>query len=87
MKRNGETVGLKIEEEKVAPVITLVAADDWQGLYIDGELGIEGHQLTAAEVLAALGIELLVKWVDEEWLERRGELPKKMKDVKFAEEE
>ena len=67
--------------------ITLVSGCDWKGIYINGHLEYEGHQITDFQ-----WIEILTKcnntevdvgslMVDEEWLSDRGTLPKQLKDV------
>jgi hypothetical protein len=59
-----------------------VYGDNWQGLYIDGKLVDEHHRLEVSDVLKHLGIECEDIRADDEWLEDRGTLPKKLKDVK-----
>lgn len=61
--------------------ITFVYADDWMGLYIDGELVRENHSLEPDDVLLELGIKYDDFWAE---VEDGGRLPKKLKDVKRA---
>jgi hypothetical protein len=61
--------------------ITLVRADDWRGLYIDGKLVEEGHRVDTIDVLTRLGIDAEQFWANDEWLCDRGRLPEDLKDV------
>lgn len=63
--------------------ITLIQADDWCGLYINGKLATEGHSIDHGEFCEAVGIVLVEKWADCKWLEDRGRLPEKLSDVKL----
>lgn len=64
--------------------VIFVFCDDWQAIYINGELKIEGHEITAWDAL-----KLNLQWstlkeveVDQEWAEidgfpeRYNEIPK-----------
>lgn len=63
--------------------IVFICADDWEGMYINGELVAEGHSIEKDTVLTILGLEFNEDWtVDEDWLNERGRLPKKLSDVK-----
>lgn len=64
--------------------ITLVdpSSSDWQGLYIDGKLVMENHQLSIYEILDAIGIDYKYIEADDEWLANRGSLPEKLSQVK-----
>jgi hypothetical protein len=64
-------------------VIVGSSSGDWYGLYRDGKLLTEGHSLDVEEVLSLLGFDVSQKEAAEDWLEDRGDLPKKLKDVKF----
>jgi hypothetical protein len=62
----------------------VVRAEEWEGLYIDGRLVVEGHNLTAIDVLAALGIRASSQFCDEDWLADEGcSLPIELGEVKF----
>lgn len=61
----------------------LVTADDWQGLYKNGILITEDHTIELQTILKHLGIELEEKECDCNWIHERGNLPDKLKDVKF----
>ena len=66
--------------------ITLVSnGDDWEGLYVDGELVVEGHSITARDMANALGADMENVYVSYEWLggkvntlpQRLSKIPKK----------
>lgn len=61
-------------------MITIVRADDWVGIYVDGELKTENHSLDEDDLLDVLGIEHKVVWADE-YLNKRGRCPQDLKDV------
>ena len=63
--------------------IHLVSGDDWEGLYINGNLVTEGHQITNEELLEILGVDFNTSLADIDWLEERGSFPEKLTDVKF----
>jgi hypothetical protein len=62
--------------------ITYVRGQDWEGLYIDGELVEEGHSICVEEVVEALGFTCERIMADQEWLEDRGDLPYCLGEVK-----
>jgi len=64
------------------PKITLVDGDDWQGLYVNGELVTQGHSIRAQDVCEVLGADYAFVSADYEWLDERGALPELLKDVK-----
>ena len=77
----------------VSTTIQFVHADDWEGLYIDGKLILEGHSLSAVDVLDAIwehrtpGFGLRVTSyeahdADEDWMFTQGTLPVDFEDVK-----
>jgi len=55
--------------------------DDWEGLYIDGKLVLEGHRVRRDEMFTMLGIDYTEVEAAEGWLESRGTLPKNLSDV------
>lgn len=70
---------------------TLVTASDWTGLYIDGELAIEGHSIDAFDALdwakdrgPVTKLEMLE--ANNAWLEDLGNLPGQLRCVRFAAE-
>lgn len=62
--------------------ITFVDGDDWKGLYIDGKLFMEGHELTIYDVLDAIDVKYKYIEPDLDWLAHNGSLPEKLSDVK-----
>lgn len=74
-------------------MITFVEGDDWRGIYIDGELFIEGHSWhvsdTAAAINRAMGstkryLQAGVIYADLDWLSEQGRLPRSLDDVVSA---
>lgn len=65
-------------------MVTIVISNDWEGLYINGELIQESHQIRARDVLDALKIKHDRIICDEQWLEDRGCLPAQLNEVKAA---
>ena len=65
-----------------APKITLVRADDWEGVYFDGELVHQHHSIDVEDILQLLDIKVDRVHPDQNWLDRRGSLPKRLRDVK-----
>lgn len=62
--------------------VTIVNADDWMGLYIDGELVYEGHSIEEETLLKYVGVNCDSFWVDDNWITERGNLPSRLEDVK-----
>ena len=62
--------------------ITLVRGQDWEGLYADGTLLDEGHEITVKQLCDAMGIECEVVTPNQEWLEDLGSLPDDLFEVK-----
>jgi len=69
--------------------VTIVKAIDWQGLYYNGVLQIEGHSLSMEKVLNIVKdcppFELEIVSVDSDWLDDIGYLPRDLEKVKFDE--
>lgn len=68
-------------------IMTIIRGDDWEGVYIDGELETEGHSLETPETVR-LAIrrnvsEVMVKECDISWLHDEGNLPNDIADVKY----
>ena len=78
--------------QKVRPVsLVRIYADDWDGLYADGKLIIEGHNVHLTDFvhwLQETGPVEIVDYdcheADAEWLEGRGRLPQNLYDVGLA---
>lgn len=62
--------------------ITMVYGMDWEGVYVDGKLAIQDHMLGAVDVLRALGVKFEECECDADWLDKRGQLPERLRDVK-----
>jgi hypothetical protein len=56
--------------------------EDWEGLYIDGKLYVEGHSISVKDLLDSLDIPYSNVECDDAWLDKKGCLPKLLKDVK-----
>lgn len=75
--------GAEVVEFTVVPNndITLVKADDWQGIYVKDKLFREGHGFRFDEGLEALGAPIESFFTDSEWLADRGSLPNNLSEV------
>jgi len=66
--------------------ITIINGDDWKGLYIDGKLVFENHQLEVDDFCQHCNIEAEFIEPDEQWFEQRliegSYLPENLVDVK-----
>lgn len=67
--------------------MVIAQADDWQGIYIDGDLKTEGHS-TEGIVLVGFAIDYGVQkvetaWVDLKWIHELGNMPQKLEDVQW----
>ena len=69
-----------------------VYGDDWEGLYANGRLVLEGHSIYFADVISYLLDDKVGPYqirsydsrpADWEWLEERGSLPKLLSKVKY----
>ena len=58
--------------------------EEWDGVYINGQLVYEAHTLDPVQLLRALGIDFTVREVDQEYMNARGGYPKNLKDCKFT---
>lgn len=61
--------------------ITFVSADDWEGLYVDEQLMLEGHHVRLEDLFSKLGIPVEFVTAEQSWLEAHGRLPKYLCDV------
>ena len=65
--------------------LTLVTNyDDWEGLYDNGKLVLEGHSIRKEEILEYLGIKVKILEADGDYLYKYGRLPVHLKDVLVA---
>ena len=67
--------------------LVLVLADDWQGIYLDGILELEGHTIMLDDVLNIVNINN-VKYgglfhVEQNWIEIEGSLPANLNNVQL----
>lgn len=62
--------------------ITIVDADDWVGIYIDGKLVTEDHSFNERQTMDALDIEYDRVYADSEWLAEVGNLPDLLSEVR-----
>lgn len=69
--------------------VVIALGDDWSGLYIDGKLVHEGHNIDetwmASLLSEHLGIDMTAEWVDLDWIYDRGRLPESIEDVEWEE--
>jgi hypothetical protein len=70
--------------------IVIVNGDTWRGLYINGVLVCQGHNVTARELgeaicerLPRLDMTYDEKYADLDWLDGEGYLPETLEEVKF----
>ena len=71
--------------------LILAQASDWQGLYLNEKLVTENHSVSLNNLVNSLdGIQICgtiisrIVYVDDDWLEEQGGLPKDLCDVKFT---
>lgn len=63
--------------------VTMVRSNDWEGLYIDNKLAMQGHGLDVSSCLKLLSERIVVeatidfeeRWIKEEVVEELGDLP------------
>lgn len=73
----------RLTEAQIAELkITVITGEDWEGLYVNGELVRQGYRVTLKDVLEIFGLSLKVVDCDEDWLGARGGLPAKLSEVK-----
>ena len=61
--------------------ITLAKCDDWEGLYIDGEMKYQNHKVRISDFCEALGIELKEVWADCEAAYEMGSFPDNLEEL------
>lgn len=64
--------------------IVIACCDDWEGIYVDGQLQYENHRIHAEDIARILDLDITYKTVSEKWMGDRGCLPKELKQVKFS---
>lgn len=67
---------------KAKPKFVIVRCDDWEGLYKDGILVYEDHEVSVDTIVAQMGLEL-EEWRADDFLDtyERNRLPEKLSDV------
>lgn len=73
----------KIAVERDEFVLVSSSSGDWEGLYKNGRLIVEDHNISTYDIFKIFGILLTEKEADEGWLESEGSLPKNLSDVQF----
>lgn len=63
--------------------VMLIQNDDWQAVYIEGELADQGHTIDWMYVIAQLGCNTYTQHADEQWLFSQGHFPDNLNEVKF----
>lgn len=68
--------------------LTIISGDDWEGVYKDGKLYVEGHSVQLIDVLDMLkdcgpitSINYKTEYPNMDWLNDMGSLPVNLKDV------
>lgn len=69
--------------------IVYIRSEDWEGIYIDGDLEAEDNNLSAEAVLDLLvshpgpvdSVE--IHWCDQEWMDESRTFPSDLRDVKL----
>lgn len=67
--------------------VVYAQGDDWNGLFINGKLAMEDHQLKQKDIQAvlkennALGVEMEFKEVSMEWMWEVGSFPSDISEV------
>lgn len=67
----------------------IVTGDDWSGMYIDGSLYAEGHEISKHDFFDAINEFKTFEWATSEslnktgnnWLENIGRFPAKITDI------
>lgn len=62
----------------MARAVHVYLNDDWEGLYVDGDLKAQGHSLHTQDILDALGVSHEARSIEDENVTF---LPDKLEDV------
>ena len=70
-------------------IIQYVVVDDWQGLYINGDLKIEGHEISMYQAIHIVAkycldtnkVRIEKIYLNQEWVEDNGNLPNKFSEI------
>ncbi len=63
-------------------VVFATSNDGWEGIYVNGELKVQGHRLEVTDAFRAAGLDFDRIEVDDEWLFKVRQLPDQFKDVR-----
>lgn len=79
--------GMSTEQAVQTNEITVVDGDDWLGLYVNGDLKLQGHGRSRHADILAFGAEyapytVSLVFADVEWLHEEGQLPEVLSEVK-----
>jgi hypothetical protein len=78
---------MKSNKISLNPVLIIVSTDDWEGIYLDGELIYEDHRIhnyVWIELIkehGAFSKEVENYWVDEDYMCDFGNFPNRFKDI------
>lgn len=60
-----------------------IRGEDWQAVYIEGELIDQGHSIDWMQVISELGCNTYKAEADEDWLQDRGDFPDDLNEVVY----
>ena len=73
----------------MSEIVFATNTDDWEGMYINGELVTENHNIDGRDVIEILAKRGLISGsvveVDMDWLDEIGRLPTSLSEVKLSE--
>jgi hypothetical protein len=64
-----------------APEVVVVSGDNWGGLYVDGNLVYEHHNVDREDLMEILGIPFREEYIEQFQLDELEFMPKKLEDV------
>lgn len=68
-------------------MVTIVSSVDWLGIYVDGELKYQSHNIDPERLLSILKIPYTSADVDDVWLDSiGGRFPRHLSDVVLEDE-
>lgn len=74
----------KPHEYPTRPKFVLVRSNDrWEGLYKDGLMVGQDHEISLEDLAKAAGLDMEVKRVDDEWFYNEDGLPYNIQEVLF----
>jgi hypothetical protein len=60
---------------------------DWEGMYVDGKLKVQGHSIHWTDALEALGLKFEQHEADDEWMGNFSNFPSSLKKVVLKKDE